>query len=271
MSQYVRRVVDPLELRTLAEQAARAAGDLLLEGIDQVRTDVQTKSTATDMVSEMDRAAEACIVDVLLGARPDDGMVGEEGTDRPGTSGVRWVVDPLDGTTNYLYGLPGFGVSIAAEHQGVVVAGVVLDVVRGEVFAATAGGGAVRDGMPISVSPITTLATALVGTGFAYDAGRRAGQATALVEVLPRVRDIRRFGAAAVDLCSVACGRYDAYYERGLAAWDLAAGGLIAAEAGAEVTDFHGGPVRAGSVVAAAPAIAQDLRDLLVAAGADQG
>jgi myo-inositol-1(or 4)-monophosphatase len=263
-------VADPSELCALAETAARAAGDLLLGGIDQVRTDVQTKSTLTDMVSEMDRAAEALIVEHLLGARPDDGMVGEEGTDRPGTSGVRWIVDPLDGTTNYLYGLPGFGVSIAAEREGVVVAGVVLDVVRQEVYAATRGGGATRDGQPIGVSGVEALATALIGTGFSYDADRRERQAAVLVEVLPRVRDIRRFGAAAVDLCLVACGRYDGYYERGLAPWDLAAGSLIAAEAGAEVTDFEGGPVRTGAVVAAAPAIAQDLRDLLVAAGAPE-
>lgn len=256
------------ELRRLAEEAARAAGALLLAGLDEVRTDVQTKSSATDMVSEMDRAAEACIVAALLGARPDDGMVGEEGTDRVGTSGVRWVVDPLDGTTNYLYGLAGFGVSIAAEQDGVVVAGAVLDVVRDEVFSARRGGGATRDGVPITASTATDLATALVATGFSYEAARRARQAAVLVEVLPRVRDIRRVGAAAVDLCSVACGRVDAYYERGLAPWDLAAGGLIAQEAGAVVTDFAGGPPTAGAVVAAAPGLAVELRALLDAAGA---
>ncbi|MGH9276031.1 MAG: inositol monophosphatase family protein [Acidimicrobiales bacterium] len=261
-------MVAPDELLALAEAVARAAGALLLDGLDQVRTDVQTKSTGTDMVSEMDRAAEALIVNGLLGARPDDGMVGEEGTDRQGTSGVRWVVDPLDGTTNYLYGLAGFGVSIAAEHDGVAVAGVVLDVVRDELFAATRGGGATRDGMPITVSTATDLGSALIATGFSYAADRRARQAAVLVEVLPRIRDIRRFGAAAVDLCAVACGRVDGYYEAGLAPWDLAAGGLIAAEAGAVLTDFDGGPVRAGAVVAAAPGIATDLLDLVAAAGA---
>ena len=161
-------MADPAELLTLAGAAARAAGELLLDGLDQVRTDVQTKSTGTDMVSEMDRAAEALIVGHLLGARPDDGMVGEEGTDRPGTSGVRWVVDPLDGTTNYLYGLAGFGVSIAAEVDGLVVAGVVLDVVRDELFAATLGGGATRDATPICVSSETALASALIATGFSW-------------------------------------------------------------------------------------------------------
>jgi len=261
-------MVDAVALCDLAAQAARDAGSLLLAGLDQVRTDVQTKSTGTDMVSEMDRAAEALIVDRLLGARPADGMVGEEGTALAGTSGVRWIVDPLDGTTNYLYGLAGFGVSIAAEHEGTVVAGVVLDVVRNELFAAVRGAGATRDGLPIRASQATVLGTALVATGFSYEAARRARQAAVLVEVLPRVRDIRRFGAAAVDLCAVACGRVDGYYERGLAPWDLAAGGLIAAEAGAVVTDFDGGPARAGAVVAAAPGIAADLRDLVVAAGA---
>jgi myo-inositol-1(or 4)-monophosphatase len=261
-------VLDVDALRRLAEEAARAAGALLLAGLDGVRTDVSTKSSATDMVSEMDRAAEALIVEVLLGARPDDGIVGEEGTDRAGTSGVCWVVDPLDGTTNYLYGLAGFGVSIAAEADGVVVAGAVLDVVRDELFSAQLGGGATQDGRPISASAATELATALVATGFSYDATRRERQAAVLHQVLPRVRDIRRFGAAAVDLCSVACGRVDAYYERGLAPWDLAAGGLIAREAGAEVTGFGGGPAEAGAVVAAAPGIAADLRELLISAGA---
>jgi myo-inositol-1(or 4)-monophosphatase len=261
-------VVDPTELRLLAEAVARDAGALLRDQLDRVRLEVGTKSSATDMVTEMDRAAEERIVAGLLGARPDDGIVGEEGTDRPGTSGVRWVVDPLDGTTNYLYGLPGFGVSIAAEVDGAVVAGVVLDVVRDELFSATLGGGATRDGAPIAPSAVTALPVALVATGFAYDAERRGRQAAVLVEVLPRIRDIRRFGAAAVDLCSVACGRVDAYYEKGLAPWDLAAGGLIAAEAGAVVTDFWGGPPVAGAVVAAAPGIADALRALVLDAGA---
>lgn len=261
-------MADPVELRLLAETTAREAGALLLAGLDEVRTDVRTKTTGTDMVSEMDRAAEALIVDRLLAARPDDGMMGEEGTDLAGTSGVRWIVDPLDGTTNYLYGLAGFGVSIAAERHGTVIAGVVLDVVRDELFAATLGGGATRDGIPVRASAATQLRTALIATGFSYEAARRAQQAVVLVEVLPRVRDIRRFGAAAVDLCAVACGRVDGYYERGLAPWDLAAGGLIASEAGAVVTNFDGGPAAAGAVVAAAPGIATALLDLVVSAGA---
>ena len=260
---------DRTELCLLAEAIAREAGALLRDGLDRVRLQVDTKSTGTDMVSEMDRAAEALIVERLAAARPDDGMLGEEGTDRAGTSGVRWVVDPLDGTTNYLYGLPGFNVSIGVERDGEVVAGVVYDVVRDELFAATLGGGATRDGAPIAPSGATELPLALVATGFSYVSARRRAQAEALVRVLPHVRDIRRSGAAAVDLCSVACGRVDGYYERGLAPWDLAAGGLIAAEAGAIVTDFAGGSVHgADAVVAATPAIAGPLRSLLVDAGA---
>jgi myo-inositol-1(or 4)-monophosphatase len=259
---------DPDALRLLAESTAREAGALLLTGLHQARTEVSTKSTATDMVSEMDRASEALIVKRLLDARPADGMVGEEGTERAGTSGVRWIVDPLDGTTNYLYGLAGFGVSIAAEQDGTVVAGVVLDVVHDELFAASRGGGATLDGTPIIASSAMDLPRALIATGFSYSAERRARQAAALVEVLPHVRDIRRFGAAAVDLCAVACGRVDGYFERGLAQWDLAAGGLIASEAGASVTDLRGGPPRPDSVLACAPGIAADLLDLLTKAGA---
>jgi myo-inositol-1(or 4)-monophosphatase len=261
-------MADPDALCRLAGQVAEEAADLLRDGLGRARLEVATKSTGTDMVTEMDRAAEALIVDRLLTARPDDGLLGEEGTDRPGSSGVRWVVDPLDGTTNYLYGLPGFAVSIGAELHGRVVAGVVHDVVRDESFRATLGGGATRDGTPIGVSATKELGLALVATGFSYDPARRARQAAVLAQVVPMVRDIRRFGAAAVDLCSVACGRVDAYYERGLAPWDLAAGGLIAAEAGAVVSDFDGGPPSGDGVLAAAPGIAAALLALVAGAGA---
>ena len=264
------RTADALELCALAETVARDAGALLRDGLDRARITVDTKSSSTDMVTEMDRAAEALIVHGLLGARPADGMLGEEGTDEPGTSGVRWIVDPLDGTTNYLYALPGFAVSIGAEVDGEAVAGVVYDVVRDELFAATLGGGATRNGAPITASDVVDLPLALVATGFSYDAERRRRQAAALVHVISQIRDVRRFGAAAVDLCSVACGRVDGYYERGLAPWDLAAGGLIAREAGAVVTDFHGEVPRSGAVMAAAPGIAEALRALVLASGADE-
>jgi myo-inositol-1(or 4)-monophosphatase len=254
--------VDAGALRTLAEQVARSAGGLLLDGLGRAM-EIGTKSTVTDMVTEMDRASEALIEAELLGARPEDGILGEEGAERSGTSGVRWVVDPLDGTTNYLYGFPGFNVSIAAEVEGEVIAAAVYDVVRAELFSAAAGAGATCDGVPIGASAAADLSRALVGTGFAYDPAARERQARELVHVLPRVRDIRRQGAAAIDLCSVACGRLDGYYERGLAAWDLAAGGLIAQEAGAILTDFSGGRARPGEVAAAAPGIAAALHALL--------
>ncbi|HLT68795.1 MAG TPA: inositol monophosphatase family protein [Acidimicrobiales bacterium] len=259
---------DPADLVELATDVARRAARLLLDGVGRARATVETKSTATDMVSEMDRAAERLIVDALLDARPDDGIVAEEGSARPGTSGIRWVVDPLDGTTNYLYGLPGWSVSIAAEDDAGVVVGVVADAVAGEVFSATRGGGARLDGEPIACSAADDPATALVGTGFGYDSRRRAAQGAVVAGLLPRVRDIRRRGAASVDLCSVACGRLDAYYEVGLAPWDLAAGGLIATEAGAVVTAIDGGPVRPGSVFASGPTLAAPLRDLLCSLGA---
>ena len=256
-------------LRSMAEQIARDAGAMLLDGLGRARAEVSTKATATDMVTEMDRASEALITAALLRGRPDDGILGEEGTQRAGTSGIRWVVDPLDGTTNYLYDFPGFNVSIAAERDGRSIVGVVLDIVRDELFSAVRGGGATRNGVAITASSCRDVAQALVGTGFGYRPEQRRRQAEVLVEVLPAVRDIRRQGAAALDLCSVACGRLDAYFEEGLAAWDLAAGGLVAAEAGAEVTDLRGGPpVAHAVVVAAAPGIARPLRARLVAAHA---
>jgi myo-inositol-1(or 4)-monophosphatase len=254
---------DPAALVALASGVAAQAVDLLLAGEARGRATVRSKSTATDMVSEMDHASERLIVAGLLAARPDDAMVGEEGAARDGTSGLRWVIDPLDGTTNYLYGLPGWGVSIAAEDADGVVAGVVVDGVRGEIYTATRGGGAFRDGAPITCADATDLATALVGTGFAYDAERRREQGAVVAGLLPQVRDIRRLGAAAVDLCLVACGRLDAYFERGLSWWDLAAGGLVATEAGAEVASLDRGPVEAGSVLAAPPALATSLGELL--------
>ncbi len=259
---------DPHDLADLGAAAARQAGELLLGGLHLARTDVSTKSTGTDMVTEMDRAAEALIVEHLLHARPDDGLLGEEGSNRAGTSGVRWIVDPLDGTTNYLYGQPGFGVAIAAELHGAVVAAAVLDPVHDQLFTAVKGSGSRCNGVRISVSDKADLSTALVATGFSYDPERRRHQAEVLTGVLPLIRDIRRGGAAAVDLCSLACGRVDAYYEQGLAPWDVAAGALIAQEAGALTGDLDGGPPSGAFCVAAAPAIFEPLRDLLNRSGA---
>ena len=261
----------------LATRLGRDAAALLVDGLTRVRASVETKSTSTDLVTEMDRASEQLLVTGILKARPEDGILGEEGTDRTGTSGRRWVIDPLDGTTNYVYGHPGFAVSIAVEQLGagptdpagrIPLVGVVVDPLHGDVFHATRGGGAFRNGEPITCSEPPDLARTLVATGFGYDADRRRRQARALAEVLPAVRDIRRMGAAAVDLCSVACGRVDAYFERGLAPWDLAAGSLIAAEAGAVVGDLVGGPPSGDFTLAAPPAVFAALRDLLAGAGA---
>lgn len=261
-------VTDPDDLLHLATRLADDAAALLIEGLERARTSVTTKSSSTDLVTEMDRAAERLIGDGLRLERPDDAVVGEEGTDRAGTSGVRWLVDPIDGTTNYTYGHPGFAVSIAAEIDGVTTVGVVADPLHRDVFTAVRGRGARRNGRPLSVTACADLAQALVATGFSYEAARRERQAAVLAEVIPQVRDIRRMGAAAVDLCSVACGRVDAFYEKGLQPWDHAAGALIAAEAGAVVGDLDGGPASGSFCLAAAPGVFAPLRDLLRRAGA---
>ncbi len=271
------RVTDatPRELLALAEATAREAGALLLRARAAGASGVETKSSATDMVSDADRASERLIVERLRAARPDDAILGEEGGASAGTSGVTWVIDPLDGTTNYLYGLTHFAVSIAAEVQGdeeaggEVVAGVVYDPVQDEAFTASLGGGAHVNGRPIAVSGKADLATALVATGFGYDAEVRARQGPVVARVLPLVRDIRRHGAAALDLCNVACGRVDAYYERGLQAWDMAAGALIVREAGGLTSAIEGGPAVPGSMVAATPALLEPLRVLVAEEGGE--
>ena len=224
---------------------------------------VGTKSTPTDVVTVMDTRAERLLVELITSARPDDAFLGEEGADSAGTTGVRWVLDPIDGTVNYLYDLPGWAVSVAAEVDGVMSVGVVVVPSAGETFAAVLGRGATRNGRPIRASGQVELAQALVATGFGYDSERRNRQGQIVAQVLPRVRDIRRYGAASVDLCAVACGRVDGYYERGLAPWDLAAGGLIAAEAGATVDGLHGRAASGDLVVAAGPRVFAQLHDLL--------
>ncbi len=195
------------------------------------------------MVSDADREAEEAVVAVLREERPDDALLAEEGSREGGSSGRRWVVDPLDGTTNYLYGLPQWAVSVAVEdHEDGVLAGVVLDPRRDELFAATHGGGATLNGEPMSIRPAPPLAEALIATGFAYEREARVVQAETLHAVLPAVRDIRRAGAAALDLAWVAAGRLDGYYERGLKPWDWAAGRLLVSEAGGELAELEGEP-----------------------------
>lgn len=261
-------VADPHELLALAVGLADRAADLLTDGLARSRVVLRTKSTLTDLVTDYDGRCEKLIVDGLLAARPDDGVLGEEGSERPGTSGVRWIIDPLDGTTNYLYGFPAFAVSIAVEVDDTVVAGVVHDVARQERFTATLGGGAHLDGRLIETNLDPDLSTALVGTGFSYDPARRGRQAEVVSRILPLVRDLRRAGAAAIDLCSVAAGRLDAFYERGLNEWDYAGGALIALEAGAWVGDLDGGPPSPGFTLAAGPPLFEPLRLLLEGAGA---
>jgi len=272
--------VEVTELADLAEAVGRQAAALLLDGLHRPRTSIDTKSTGTDMVTEIDRASEQLIVEALLAARPDDGILGEEGSSRTGTSGIRWVIDPLDGTTNYLYRHAGFSVSIAAQRvdptitddgvlRGELLAGAVVDPVLDDVFRAARGQGSTRNGDPITCSTVTDLGQALLSTGFSYDPERRTRQAEVIARLIGQVRDIRRVGSAALDLCSVACGRVDAYAELGLAPWDMAAGTLIAREAGAIVENLHGGAPSSLAVVAAPPQLMATLVEHLHRAGAD--
>jgi myo-inositol-1(or 4)-monophosphatase len=228
------------ELAGTALEAARSAAAVLVRALG-ADLEVDTKISATDMVSDADLAAEAAVAEVIATRRPDDSVLGEEGTASVGTSGVRWVVDPLDGTTNYLFGVPQFAVSVAAEVDGETTVGVVIDPCRNETWAAVKGWGSRRNGVPCRVATDrSTLATALVATGFGYRPERRAWQSQVLTKVLPAVRDVRRFGAAALDLCWTGAGRFDVYYEWGLNPWDLAAGALVCAEAGGRVEALDG-------------------------------
>lgn len=258
----------PAALLALAAAAAQEAGRLLMDGLRSGPALVEAKTTRTDPVSDLDRASEALILERLLGERPDDAVMAEEGSDRKGTSAVRWVIDPLDGTVNFVYGIPVFAVSIAAEVEGKVVAGVVHDPNRSETFSATLGGGAFLNGEPISANDPVDLSVALVGTGFAYDAEVRRRQGSRLDELLASVRDIRRAGSAALDLCAVGAGRLDAYFERGTHHWDRAAGALVAREAGAVVGDLAGEEPTDRLVMAAAASIAAPFRTLLASIGA---
>ena len=262
------RAPDPSPLLALATELARRAGELALsmhaglEGHD-------TKSTPTDVVTQADQACEQLLVDGIRAARPDDGILGEEGASAAGTSGVKWVVDPIDGTVNYLYGLPQWAVSIGVEVDGEALVGVVFDAAKDELWTAVRGGGAFLDGRPLRCSAAADLSQTLVATGFSYDARRRSVQAQNLARVLPVVRDLRRLGAGSLDLCSVAAGRVDAYYEQGLNPWDMSAGLLIAAEAGARIGDLRGGTAGYRMVVASSPAVFDPLVEVLAGLDAD--
>jgi myo-inositol-1(or 4)-monophosphatase len=256
-------VADHTELLSLAERAARVAGDLLRERLDAPTTGLAYKSSETDPVSDADRDAEAAIRRLLRDARPDDAMLGEEGTASVGASGLRWVIDPLDGTVNFLYGQPTFAVSIACEDdQGPLVA-VVHHPASGETFTAMRGAGASLDGAALAVRRPESLAHALVATGFSYEPARRVLQGALVARVVPLVRDLRRAGSAAIDLAWVAAGRLDGYFEHGLNAWDWAAGALLVSEAGGKVLRVPAAGGLPAGLVAGAPDLVDALAALL--------
>jgi myo-inositol-1(or 4)-monophosphatase len=248
------------ELLALATELAHEAGAGLSDAFGRALA-ISAKSTPTDLVSEADLATERLIRARLEAARPDDAILGEEGDDRAGTSGLRWVVDPLDGTVNFLFGIPVWSVSVACEDPDGVLAGVVFDPLRGETWAATRDGSATLDGVPLEGPPGRgELSTALVATGFGYDAEVRRAQAATVAALLPDVRDIRRIGSAALDLVWTAAGRYDAYYERGIHYWDIAAGALICERAGLVVETLPASPPQGEGILVATPAIVGALR-----------
>ncbi len=263
---------DPVtaELLGIARDTAVVAGVLAesrrAEGVQVA----QSKSSLEDIVTFADREVEELIRTRLLAARPNDGFYGEEGSAETGTSGLTWVVDPIDGTVNYFYGIPQYAVSIAVVEgepdpsTWKALAGCVVNPAAGEVFTAAAGTGAFFNGEEIRVAEAVELSQALIGTGFSYQAGTRIEQVKVLAGLIGRVRDIRRQGSAALDLCSVANGRFNAYFERGLNPWDHAAGALIAREAGARVSGLRGAPASKEFVLAAEPSLADVLEQVLV-------
>jgi myo-inositol-1(or 4)-monophosphatase len=246
----------PADLERIAGTTARAAAALVRDAYGRPEA-VGRKTSPTDVVTETDLRAEELIRQLLHDATPEAGILGEEGDATAPAARQQWVIDPLDGTVNFLYGVPLFAVSIAAAVDGDIVAGAVMDVLRGELFSAHIGGGARRDGEPIAVSSCTSLPQALVMTGFSYQADLRDAQGEVAHRVLSRARDLRCFGSSALELCWVACARADAYYQRDTAIWDRAAGALIAAEAGAR-TELPC-PENDDLVIAATPAVFDDL------------
>lgn len=258
-------------LLDLARGVGLEAADFVRDSRPPGRVDVAaTKSSDTDVVTELDRRCEELIRERILGVRPDDGFVGEEGAGVTGTSGVEWVVDPIDGTVNFVYGLGAYAVSIAARVYGEVVAGFVADIPRERSWGAIRGGGSWRydgdDRQTLHAPAPESVAHALVATGFNYVPEVRTRQAQAVARLLPHVRDIRRIGSAAIDLCTMAEGGFDAYVEEGLNPWDLAAGGLVASESGLELQGLDG-PPDARLVMVAHPVIAEEYFALVRACG----
>ena len=247
------------DLLAVGVDAARAAGAILVDHYERGVREVATKSTPTDLVSEADLEAERAIRDLLEARRPDDAILGEEGDDIAGSTGLRWVVDPLDGTVNYLFGIPQWCVSVACEDQ----VGVIFDPLRDELFTVRAGEEAKLGGVPLRGSRRDDLATAMVATGFGYDARVRAAQAEVVARLLPQVRDIRRLGSAALDLAWLAAGRYDAYYEYGLNAWDWAAGEMLCRAAGMQTRHLDPLPGTGAGLLVAPPALIDGLEAIV--------
>jgi len=241
------------ELVSIAEVVAREAGSLLMQRPESFT--FTEKSSAVDFATQMDQAAEKLIVEMLLTQRSDDGIIAEEGAARQSKSGVTWVIDPLDGTVNYLYGLPGWNISIAAKtHEG-VIASVVYAPTINSLWKATKGAGAYLNNKTIKCNDPVNLNLALIATGFSYDLELRKDQGLRMQRLIPQIRDLRRNGAAAVDLCYVAMGAVDGYFESSLKEWDFAAGGLIATEAGALISGRTGGAPDGDMVVCAGPSL----------------
>lgn len=233
------------DLLDLAVAVATAAGEQVLSHWGDAGR-VTYKTSDTDPVSEADTASERFITSALLDARPDDGMLGEEGADHPGTSGLRWVVDPIDGTVNFLYGIPAWSVSIACEDDAGAVIGVVRQPAADRTYVAIRGGGSFLGDRRLQVNDPVPLGSALIATGFSYEVDNRRRQAGTVASLLPQVRDIRRIGSAALDLCMVGAGMVDGYFEDTTSRWDWAAGALVASEAGAQVAQVGGGLIAAG-------------------------
>ncbi|PJJ70942.1 myo-inositol-1(or 4)-monophosphatase [Diaminobutyricimonas aerilata] len=256
--------------RAIAIQAGELAARRRAEGVSVAAT----KSSSVDIVTEADRETENLIRSLIAEARPDDGFLGEEGGGEGGGSGLTWVVDPIDGTVNFLYGIPHYGISIAVVEGDPdpltwrALAGCVVNPAAGETFTAAAGAGARLNGRQIRVNDAVSLSQALVATGFSYTAERRVEQATAVTNLIGRVRDVRRMGTASLDLCFVGCGRLDAYFERNLNPWDHAAGALVAAEAGAFVGGWNGSPAGREFILAGHPELIRELEPALVESGA---
>ncbi len=259
------------DLLDLAERAARAAGELLLQRFTGPAEGVSSKSTPTDLVSDADRASEELLVGVISGSRPDDGFVTEESEGKPSSSGITWVLDPLDATVNFLFSIPWWCVSVAAEDERGAVVGAIYNPNIEEMFTAVRGGGARLNGSRIKVSDRDEIGKALVGTGFSYDPGAREEQAEIVARVVPTARDIRRAGSAALDLAHLACGRLDGFYEAPIEHWDRAAGLLLVTEAGGVITELPGPRGLTDGVIASGPKLHDELVELVLGESPAEG